>query len=201
MPKSISVLILAAGASTRMDGEIKQLLPWGDSTLLENAVQQAKEVSNNVYVVLGAHMNEILETISIDAHIISNMHWESGMGSSISSGLNSILEKENPDALLIMVADQPLIDAAFLSQLSQDFIKNECKITATAYKNGAGVPAIFESSLFSELQNLRYDFGARKIIKKHNESVRLIDAGGKEIDIDTKEKYNQITGIQYFKNE
>ncbi|NNL09848.1 MAG: NTP transferase domain-containing protein, partial [Croceitalea sp.] len=34
--KNIAILILAAGAATRM-GKAKQLLPWGKTTLLGNA--------------------------------------------------------------------------------------------------------------------------------------------------------------------
>ncbi|MGW9686252.1 nucleotidyltransferase family protein [Flagellimonas sp. 2504JD1-5] len=201
MPKSITILILAAGASIRMDGEIKQLLPWGSSTLLENAVNQATGLTENVYVVLGAYADEILESVSLNAEVIVNSEWQAGMGSSISFGLQHILKKENPDALLMMVVDQPLIDTTFISQLSMDFTKNECKITATTYSDGAGVPAIFDNSLFSELKDLHSDFGARKIIKKYEESLNLVDAAGKEVDVDTREKYNQITGKQYFKNE
>ena len=195
----ISVLILAAGASSRMEGEIKQLLPWGESTLLENAIHQAKGVTDSVYVVLGANAEKILASISIQAEIIHNSNWQLGMGSSISTGLRHILEKENPEALLIMVADQPLIDSTFLSLLKKVHVESQTKITATSYHNGAGVPAIFDKSLFLELKELRADFGARRIIKSHKMLVKQIDPQGKEIDIDTKEKYLEMSGKQRFK--
>ncbi|WP_190808688.1 NTP transferase domain-containing protein [Flagellimonas sp. S3867] len=201
MPKSIAVLILAAGASTRMNGMIKQLLPWGKTTLLENTVRHAKGVSDSIYVVLGAQFEKILESVSIDAEVIRNFNWESGMGSSVSYGLKHILEREKPDGVMLMVADQPLMDTAYLSQLIQDFTETESKIVATAYQNGAGVPAIFDNSLFSELKDLQAEFGARKIIKKYKEHVQLINPNGKEIDIDTREKYSQLTGIHKFKHE
>ncbi|MGX1930248.1 nucleotidyltransferase family protein [Flagellimonas sp. 2504JD4-2] len=195
----IAVLILAAGASSRMEGDIKQLLPWGNSTLLENAIHQAKGVADRVYIVLGANAEKILASIAIHAEIMHNPNWQLGMGSSISTGVRHILEKENPEALLIMVADQPLIDATFLSQLNKVHVESQAKITATSYHNGAGVPAIFDKSLFAELKELQEDFGARRIIKSHKMLVKQIDPQGKEIDIDTKEKYLEISGKQYFK--
>ncbi|WP_420322542.1 nucleotidyltransferase family protein [Flagellimonas sp.] len=192
MSNTIPILILAAGASSRMKGEIKQLLPWGNSTLLGNAINQAKKVSNAVYVVLGANADKILEVISINADIIHNPNWETGMGSSISCGIKHIQKKENPKAVLIMLADQPLIDAVFLNELIQKFINGSAEITATIYKNKAGVPSIFDSSLFPELMNLASDVGARTIVEKHAGKTNLVDPNGKEIDIDTKEKYNQL---------
>ena len=110
-----------------------------------------------------------------------------------------ILKKEDPEAIMIMVADQPLIDSTFLSELEKVYAKGEFKIIATSYHNGAGVPAIFDKSLFSELKDLQADFGARRIIKKHKKDVNLVDPKGKEIDIDTKEKYLQISGKHNFK--
>ena len=50
----LAVLILAAGASSRM-GKPKQLLPWKNTTLLGHAIAQAKKVSTAVFVVLGAN--------------------------------------------------------------------------------------------------------------------------------------------------
>ncbi|WP_136465175.1 nucleotidyltransferase family protein [Flagellimonas onchidii] len=199
MSKSISILILAAGASTRMDGEIKQLLPWGNKTLLENAITQAKAITKNVYMVLGANAEKILDSVTIDAELVQNNGWKSGMGSSISCGLSYILKKESPQALLIMVVDQPLVDSDFLLELIQKFDKGGLKITATEYQNRAGVPAIFDNSLFSELLELHEDFGARKIIEKYKDFTNLVASNGKEIDIDTKKKYIQLSDIHNFK--
>ncbi|MBG7631334.1 MAG: NTP transferase domain-containing protein, partial [Bacteroidetes bacterium] len=52
---NIAMLILAAGESKRMNG-IKQLLPWKNTTLLGNAIEQGLNSNVNlVYVVLGAN--------------------------------------------------------------------------------------------------------------------------------------------------
>ena len=50
---SIGVLILAAGTSARM-GQPKQLLPWKGTTLLNHTLKNAKAISPDVLVVLGA---------------------------------------------------------------------------------------------------------------------------------------------------
>ena len=199
MPRSVSVLILAAGASTRMKGEIKQLLPWGKHTLLEDAIYQAKIVSKNVYVVLGAYAKKILKTVSMNVEVIQNNNWEMGMGNSISCGLKHIAEIENPEGILIMLADQPLIDATYLREMLKTFDEGKSEIIATAYQSGPGVPAIFDNSILPELLSLQGDIGARKIIKNHLLRTKLISPNGKEIDVDTKENYLQIIDIQNIK--
>lgn len=199
MPRSVSVLILAAGASTRMKGEIKQLLPWGKHTLLEDAINQAKIVSKNVYVVLGAYAKEILETTNLNVEVIQNNNWQMGMGNSISCGLKHIVGIENPEGILIMLADQPLIDATYLREMLKTFEEGESKIVATAHQSGPGVPAIFDNSILPELLTLQGDIGARKIIKKHLLQTKLISPNGKEVDVDTNENYLQIIDIQNIK--
>ena len=121
-------------------------------------MQQARGTSDSIHVVLGANAKKILESTSMDANIIQNKDWESGMGSSISTGVGQILNEANPKALLIMLCDQPLIDFHYLMELLEKFTEGEHKIVATAYQNGAGVPAVFDNSLFPELMDLQADF-------------------------------------------
>ncbi|WP_067037025.1 NTP transferase domain-containing protein [Allomuricauda sp. CP2A] len=194
---SITVLILAAGASTRMEGGPKQLLPWKDTTLLGHAIRQARQITESVFVVLGAHADEIKKIIPNNVKIIDNPNWEKGMGSSISVGVEDILgTNSNPSGLLIMLADQPLLDASYLDEVKTEFQNNECKIVATAYGDKLGVPAIFHPSLFLELSKLDKDFGAKHIIEKYKADTIIVFPEGKEIDIDTKNDYIQSTDIK-----
>ncbi|SNY99910.1 nucleotidyltransferase family protein [Flagellimonas pacifica] len=200
MSNSIPILILAAGSSTRMEGEIKQLLPWGKTTLLENAINQAKRISSSVHVVLGANSEKILQSTTLKAHIIKNKSWKSGMGSSISIGVQHIMDMENVEALLIMLADQPLMDSYYLKSLIQEFVKGKHKIVATAYQDKAGVPAIFDNCLFEELASLHQDFGARNVIANNQEQTLLVDPKGREVDVDIKDEYIQILKKQNIKH-
>ncbi|MCR9263071.1 MAG: nucleotidyltransferase family protein [Flavobacteriaceae bacterium] len=190
----ISILILAAGASSRMKGKAKQLLPWKDTTLLGHAIVQAKKVSDSVTVVYGANSEQIKSAIPNTVESIQNSDWELGMGSSISKGVQHILkENPSPDGILITLVDQPLLDAPYLNQLKSGFEKDLSKITATAYGEKVGAPAIFPKHLFLELTQLSGDFGARQIINAHKKQISVLQPEGKEIDIDTIETYNQLT--------
>lgn len=193
MSEGISILILAAGASTRMGDRVKQLLPWGTRTLLENAIDTAKQVTGSVFVVLGANREAIEKVISLDVKTIYNPNWQSGMGSSISIGVQGILKQaEDPKGVLIMLADQPLIDETYLNELKEEFKKSVFKIVATSYGNKLGVPAIFHQSIVPELMNLNEDYGAKHIIQKYRGHLKKIFPKGKELDIDTPDNYTQL---------
>ncbi|UJH67314.1 NTP transferase domain-containing protein [Allomuricauda sp. SCSIO 65647] len=188
--KKIMILLLAAGASSRM-GVPKQLLPWKHGTLLNHAVAQAKKVSNRVVVVLGAHAKEIKKTLPETVETIINENWEKGLGCSIAHGVRYVVDNFDVDGLLIMLADQPLLGHGHLIELTTTF-KRENKTTATQYDKGLGVPAVFHNSLFDQLLELNADFGAKRILEKNAEQLEVVAPKGKAVDIDTLETYHKL---------
>lgn len=187
----IAILILAAGTSTRM-GTPKQLLPWKGTTLLGNIIKNALAVSaTNVFVVLGAYAKKI--KIGVDTGnivFIDNPNYKSGLGSSLACGIEYLIKHDHEyQAALILLCDQPLLDSAYLDSIVTAFYKGGKGIVATAYGNRAGVPAIFDRKYFSELKTLNNDFGAKKILERHNEDLLTIKPMGKEQDLDTIEDY------------
>lgn len=189
-----AILILAAGASQRM-GKIKQLLPWKNTTLLGNAIAQAKGIKSiAIFVVLGANACEIKEEIDFtDIQILENLNWKNGLGSSLAISVSEIDKLYvNYNTLLVILADQPLIDTKYLENLLVLFNTSGKKIAATQYKNGVGVPAIFSDHYFEALKKLNVDFGAKALLKKYIEDVASNSPKGKEKDVDTWEDYQNL---------
>ncbi len=147
------------------------------------------------FVVLGANFEIIQKEIKhFPVEILYNKNWKLGMGASISFGMQQILkDEENFDAVLITLADQPLIDEVHLHSLISKFNKNQDAIIATSMKDRIGVPAIFSKRYFKELLALNEDYGARQIIKKYEDHIITIDGKDKTDDIDTKEQYNALS--------
>lgn len=190
--KNIAILILAAGSASRM-GELKQLLPWKDSTLLGNTITTANSCSTHVFVVVGAKGEVVKKEINEETIFIDNENWEMGLGTSIACGVQYLIHSEvHYDACLIMLADQPFIDVAYVSNIIKVHNENSKGITATSYKNRVGVPAIFDSKYFVALSQLSGDNGAKEILEIHINDVQSIDPKGKTLDIDTKEEYQNI---------
>ncbi|WP_303317973.1 nucleotidyltransferase family protein [Flavivirga abyssicola] len=199
---NIPIVILAAGASKRM-GTIKQLLSWGEHTLLGHAIQTAlKTNTKDIYVVLGANYRTIKKEIDkFPVTIIKNDAWELGLGKSIACAVDHILQAESHvEGILICLADQPFVDTDFLNTLIQNFVPNKNKIVATSYKNGfSGVPVIFDKAYASELSKLIDDNGAKSLLRKYTALVDTFKLKLDNIDIDNKEDYDHLYKVN-FKN-
>ena len=191
---SLGGILLAAGASTRM-GEIKQLLPWKNSTLLEYSIQQLNQSSiDHLVVVLGANEEIICENANLHtAEVVLNPDWEKGMATSIATGLRYLLKKA-PDiqSVLIALSDQPLLDFNYYNKLIKKKLVIENKIVCSAYSDQFGVPAIFDREYFDNLLNLDGHGGARALIRGGNVKIATVRAGDLAVDLDTRESYNRI---------
>lgn len=181
-------LILAAGASSRL-GRPKQLVSVKGKSLLEKAIKTALEAGlNQVYVVLGAHFDEVKASIAhLPVRIIHHEQWQQGIGSSISAGMQTIHAEDHYDAVLIMLCDQLHINIAHLKALLIPYLNSDKAIVATSYGNQTGVPALFDHQHFSLLQALSGDTGAKKIISQQADKVHSIRFEEASIDIDTPE--------------
>ena len=141
----ISIILLAAGSSSRM-GQSKQLLEINATPLLLHSVRAALDSSaKSVNVILGANELAHREVIrNFGVNVISNHYWKSGMGSSIKAGLNYVVRKySDTEAVIIMVCDQPAINATHLGKLSSMFHETGSPIVASSYSGTVGVPALF----------------------------------------------------------
>lgn len=193
-----AILILAAGASTRM-GTPKQLLIWEDSTLLKNAIKQSTAlVSEDTYVVLGANFEVLKNHIEgCSAHIIQHSHWASGLGSSIACGVKQLMHG-NYNRVLIMLADQPLITSTYLRQLLHVSTTSNQTIIASQFNHILSVPAVFDKKHFTELTHLNADYGAKKLFYKHRKALKKIILAQNILkDIDTPEDYASLREIMF----
>ena len=115
----IALILLAAGASTRL-GRPKQLLGFRGRSLLRHAAETAlASVCRPVVVVLGALADRLqTELTALPVTVALNPAWAEGMAKSIRAGLKEVSSKTpGPDAVVIMLCDQPLITAGMLDQL------------------------------------------------------------------------------------
>lgn len=194
---SISIILLAAGSSSRM-GQSKQLLEVNGTPLLLHSVQAAIDSgARSVNVILGANEpahRELIRNLSVN--VISNHYWKSGMGSSIKAGLNYIVRKySDTEAVIIMVCDQPGIKPGHLRALMQTHEQTNSHIVASSYSGTAGVPALFSRSFFSNILMLKDEQGAKKIIEQFPEQRVTVEFPEGSVDLDTNDDYqNYLKG-------
>lgn len=194
--RQYALIVLAAGGSSRM-GTPKQLLSWGNTTLLGHALKQARGVSiQKKYLLLGANAGRIMEEVDITGFIpVINPGWEEGMGSGLAHVAETLLE-DNPDTrgVLITLADQPLVTTALLEKVLEAGSTGEQEMAACLYGDRAGVPAFIGAPFVKQLLTLKGDQGCRILFKQYPEALNLVDAGSTLADIDTPEDYRKLYG-------
>ncbi len=185
----IGVIILAAGASSRL-GHPKQLVEFKGKTLLQHIIDVVESLDfDSRILVLGAKADDIKKRInSRNFRVVYNENWEEGMGTSISKGISEPLKlQDDLDHMLILLSDQPFVDKEKIKKLIKVHLESDKPATFSEYAGEVGVPAIFSKELFSELQNLKKDQGAKKLILNDKIKFQTVKFEAGNFDVDTAE--------------
>jgi len=195
------VILLAAGSSSRL-GRSKQLIEIQGEKLINKGIKEAKKSRADVLVVVLGANSELIQTgfDSLNTPFIVNPHWQHGMASSMQAGLRFLMEKEAIDQVVLMLCDQPFVDASLLDQLMTAKAESGKGIVAAAYSDTLGVPALFEAYYFEELLQLTGSEGAKKVIFNHLSEVLALDFPLGAVDLDTEEDVNQFLSLYPIKN-
>jgi molybdenum cofactor cytidylyltransferase len=190
----IAAIILAAGSSSRL-GRPKLLLTHQGVPLLRRAVDAAVQGGcDEVIVVLGADRDRYLPLLSgSPARAVENPQYREGMSSSIRTGVEAA--SDDVQAAVIMLADQPFIDAGVLRRLIETYRSSGMKIVACRYGGVHGVPTVFDRALFLELLLLEGDAGARQVMATYPRHVTTIEIPAEAArDIDTVDDARLLHG-------
>jgi molybdenum cofactor cytidylyltransferase len=191
---SVAIIILAAGASSRL-GKSKQLIQYKGENLLSRICKAAlQSKAETCLVVLGANARAHREVILYtNLSITENQNWAKGMGNSIKHGLAYLLQSEKPDALIISVCDQPFLESTLFNELIAMHQLHQDKIIASRYNKTLGVPVLFPKNYFDALSKIPDDAGAKEVVHGNRDSVIAIPFEAGAIDIDYPEDLEQLT--------
>jgi len=142
--------------------------------------------------VLGAYATTI-ESFLVGLPRISiaiNTSWQEGQASSLRKGLE-LARKSKPEAALIMLADQPMIDTDSIGKLLDRFDETH-RIVASHYNVALGAPAIFGAEFFDQLQDLTGDHGAGAWLRSNKEAVTAVRMDEAAVDIDTPDDLKEL---------
>jgi molybdenum cofactor cytidylyltransferase len=170
----LAAIILSGGASQRM-GSPKALLPYQGRPFLEHLLEVTIHPKIGVRrVVLGKHAEPISAAVQLaPEEIVINERWEQGQLSSIQAGIRSL--PAGTDGLLLCLIDHPLISAALVNDLIEEFYSpqspGQTKIVLPTFRGQRGHPVIFSASLYQELLAAPLDKGARAVVWAHSSEV------------------------------
>jgi molybdenum cofactor cytidylyltransferase len=184
----IAGLLLAAGGSSRL-GRPKQLVRIDGETLIRrSAASLIKAGAEPVIIVLGAEIDACkAELAGLPVMIRINENWREGMSTSIRCGIEAIRELGGSTGVLISLCDQLHVTATELRRLLTTSHEMPGRIIAAEYSGTLGVPAVFPSSYFDQLEEITGDKGAKEIIRNEIDSVVAVTIQAAEFDLDSEQ--------------
>ena len=184
----VAAVVLAAGGSSRL-GHPKQLVHQEGVPLVVRAARTALATgAYPVVVVLGANAEVVRATLSgIPVTPVVNPQWDHGIGTSVATGVKAIINgAPSVAAVLVMLADQPLVSDAALRRLIEAWAESDtCAMAAATYSNTVGVPAVFGRAHFGALCSLPPAAGAARLLRRANAQLRRVAMPEAAVDIDT----------------
>lgn len=178
------IVLLAAGESRRF-GAIKQLAQIDGEAMVCRATRTALSTGAPVIVVTGAHATEVEQTLAeLPARLCRHAGWDAGMGGSLAAGILEVsTEFPQATAVLVCVADQPLMTTEVLNSMLARHRQAGDRVLATAHAGEAGVPALFPRDCFASLMRLAGNEGARGLLRQMASRVELFpNSAGPDVD-------------------
>jgi molybdenum cofactor cytidylyltransferase len=184
-------VVLGAGKSTRF-GAPKQLLPFGDTTLLGQAVRNANvSALDRVVVVLGRASEELRAAVDFGrAEVVENTAYGTGCASSLLAGLDAA--GEDCEAIALLLGDQPGVRSEFIDHSIATWRRGRPWAAVTSYLGNLGHPFVFAREAFGELRSLHGDKAVWKLIEAHPERVSHVEvAAPLPPDVDDPDDYER----------
>jgi molybdenum cofactor cytidylyltransferase len=188
--RSVCGLVLAAGGSSRL-GQPKQLLPFGDATLLDHVLDNARACGfDQLVVTLGGAAVEVRARVDLSGvRVIENESFGDGCSSSIATALKIV--DPRCDVAVLMLGDQPGVGPTAVRTLLAR--RHGAPIAVCRYEDGIGHPFAFARAVFGDLAALHGDKGVWKLIEQRAGEVAEVRMSGRvPPDIDTWEDYEAI---------
>jgi molybdenum cofactor cytidylyltransferase len=191
--EALAAVVLAAGESRRM-GTPKQLLPFGDRTILQCVVDTLLTAGVGEVIVVVGHLADRVRAVLGERPVraVENALYREGMLSSVKCGVRAI--GAGCDTLLLALGDQPHISAAVVSELMCRYRRGTAGIVIPRYGSKKGHPIILNVPRYRDaILQLPDDVGLNALIQEYIDDVCLIDMATEDVirDIDYPEDYSR----------
>lgn len=188
----IFTIVLAAGASRRFGGD-KQLAAVDGEPLVHRAARIAGEVGGqNSMLVVGHNAQSVIRAADDGCRFLAvNEGYARGMGTSLALAARTL--RYSASAMLVILADQPMVTSGHLTALIDSWSGAEDQIVATSYRETRGVPALLPPATFPALCKLDGDAGARTLFSDKRFQVRELRFEAAALDIDTADEWRALS--------
>ncbi|MGZ6708344.1 MAG: nucleotidyltransferase family protein [Solirubrobacteraceae bacterium] len=183
-------LVLAAGGSRRL-GRPKQLLPFGERTLLDHTLSVARACGfDQLLCAFGGSAAEVREQVDLGgAEVVVNEGFGAGCSSSIAAAMAAL--DPRADVLVLLLGDQPGVTPGTVRALLAG--RGDATLAVCRYDDGRGHPFAFGRAAFGALERLHGDKAVWKLLDRAAGAVAEVAVPGPvPRDVDTWEDYEAV---------
>ena len=186
----LSLIILAAGRSTRMPGRNKLLVKVDGKQIIRRLVERALSSKvDEVIVVLGWEAKKIRDTLDdLPCRFAVNKEYRKGQSSSVKAGLREI--SPGTEAILVLPGDVAMINPRSIDRVMEAYNDGKNAIVVAAHNGRSGHPILLSKKLFKEIEQIdEATFGLKSVVSRHGSEIRMVETGSESVlrDIDTPE--------------
>ena len=192
----VGAVLLAAGSGKRLGNKPKPLLELGGVPLIRRQLIALSGAGvDEVVVVLGDHADAVEAAVrDFPVTLARNPRPDDGQPSSVRIGLEALHGKL--DAVIIALADQPLINGDDITALIGAFKKRgNASMVVPRVAGEPGNPVMMEATLRDEWLAGDINAACRRWRQEHPERVHWFDSDNTRyrVDIDTPEDMQRFT--------
>lgn len=194
----VAAIVLAAGASRRMK-QAKMTLAYKDSTVLGTVLTALYSAGvNPLIVVIGGAKDAVEKALSdlpFEVICTYNPEYEhTEMLDSLQIGMQHL--PDDTDAFLIVLGDQPQIQAEVVRAMVQEYESTGQTLLIPSYRMRRGHPWLVGKAHWQSLRDLQSGQTMRDFIQRHQNQIHylVVDTPSILEDMDTPEDYQRAIG-------
>jgi len=179
-------------------GKPKQTLLLHGVPMLEMVLETLRwSKVGRVVVVLGANALEVRKHVKFTSEfVVVNTRFAEGMSSSLKLGLKHV--GKDADAVIIVLGDQPFVLPATIDALAAAYEESRARIVVPTHRGTRGNPVLFDRSVFSKIERIRGDRGAKQVVQEYDADVLEVEVSdrGVLVDIDSQSDLDREMGVR-----
>jgi molybdenum cofactor cytidylyltransferase len=190
----VGAVVLAAGASRRMGGVNKLLLPVDGEPMVRRTVRRIIEAGASPVVVVTGHEPELVREAldGLACLFAENSDFTGPTSGSLHAGLRAM--PDAVDASVVMLADMVHVSTAMLCSVIDRMRAATSPLVVSEYGDVQAPPLCFARALWQELLAWTGEGCGKAVVRAHLfEAARLTWPESALADVDTPSDYDAVT--------
>lgn len=191
----VAGIVLAAGASSRMGGPNKLLLPVEGRPMVRLVVGRVLEAGAwPVLVVTGRDAPDVRDACSgLPVRFVHNDAFTGPTSGSLHAGLAAL--GDDTDAALVMLADMPRVGVDMLRDVVHAVRRRDVPLAVSRYGDVLAPPLAFRRALWPELLAWHGEGCGKAVVRAHEHEATMLDRPMAALqDVDTPDDYASLAG-------